>query len=74
MLVGTVKKGTMKKGQESDLLGYGKKIKTSISGMQVRQIDILGLVCESRESVPEINVEYNINLTIKYILLPYLAI
>ena len=33
--VGTVQRGELKKGQAMELLGFGKKIKTSLSDLQV---------------------------------------
>ena len=44
--VGTVQRGELKKGQAMELLGFGKKIKTSLSDLQVNLWPLISLIIE----------------------------
>ena len=47
VVVGTIKRGIMKKNAEADLLGFGHNIKTTISDVQI-----------FKKSVPEVSIKY----------------
>uniref|UniRef100_A0A2P2I6Q7 protein-synthesizing GTPase n=1 Tax=Hirondellea gigas TaxID=1518452 RepID=A0A2P2I6Q7_9CRUS len=49
VMIGTLKRGVMKKGQEAELLGFDKRIKTAITGMQVFRKDVTE--CQAGENV-----------------------